>query len=94
MNYSELPSVAVLVADFPSPNLAAGADKLMPAAGELARLAALAASQGEGGVVKTLGDSLIVKYPDPLGAIKGAPRPFGRGIDPPLRAAVPGSGPG
>jgi len=72
MNYSELPSIAVLAADFPNSNGGMGSDKSIPAAYELKRLADLTAARGGGTVMKTLGDSLIVTYPDAMGAVKGA----------------------
>jgi hypothetical protein len=71
MNYSELPSIAVLAADFPLPG-GASSNSLIPAADQLRNLAGITAAAGGGDVVKTIGDSLTVSFPDALGAVKGA----------------------
>ena len=72
MNYSELPSIAVLVADFPSVGLKEGSKTPTPSPGELRCLAESAAASGGGNLVKILGDSAILKFDDPTGAVKAA----------------------
>ncbi|MCX7027774.1 MAG: hypothetical protein NT061_09890 [Spirochaetes bacterium] len=72
MNYSELSSITVLAADFPAAGRTVKGEKPIPSGEELRSLAERAAAAGNGEVVKTLGDSLIVKFSDPLDAVKGA----------------------
>lgn len=71
MLYAELPSVAVLAADFPSSFWVSGAQGPTPAS-VLERLAGDAASSGGGEVAKVLGDNIVLRFPEPAGAVKAA----------------------
>ena len=72
MNYSELPPTAILAADFPASGGQSVSGNYIPSATELKSLAKIAAEAGNGEIVKTFGDSLILKFPEALGAVRAA----------------------